>query len=196
MKLMLIHLSDIHITSEEDVITNRYPQIVNAVRNLDYSLDMCVVVVTGDIAFSGNDEQYLIAWEFLDTVKKLLSEHLRKASGNNPVPIHIVVVPGNHDCDFTTAGEVRGILVDSILKDPSKSAFPDIVQACTEVQASFFSFLDAIEPSPRVRSNQSYDIRLCYEYTLFHGTECIKFACYNTAWLSRLHESQGRLLFS
>ena len=57
MKLMLIHLSDIHIASEEDVITNRHSQIVNAVRNLDYSLDMCVVVVTGDVAFSGNDEQ-------------------------------------------------------------------------------------------------------------------------------------------
>ena len=30
MKLMLIHLSDIHIASEEDVITNRHSQIVNA----------------------------------------------------------------------------------------------------------------------------------------------------------------------
>ena len=195
MKLMLIHLSDIHIVSDEDAITNRYSQIVNAVRNLDYSLDMCVVVVTGDVAFSGIDEQYLIAWEFLDSVKKQLSEHLSKSSGNKSVPIHIVVVPGNHDCDFTAGGEVREILVNSILGDPSKSAAPDIVQACTGVQASFFDFLNAIEPSPRVPSHQDYDIRLCYEYSLSHGQECIRFVCYNTAWLSRLHESQGNLFF-
>ena len=195
MKLMLIHLSDIHIVSEEDAVTNRYSQIVNAVRNLDYSLDMCVVVVTGDVAFSGTDEQYLIAWEFLDSVKKQLAEHLSESSGNNSVPIHIVVVPGNHDCDFTAGGEVRGILVNSILDNPSKSSVSDIVQVCTGVQASFFDFLNAVEPSPRVPSNQDYDITLCYEYSLSHGNECIKFVCYNTAWLSRLHESQGHLFF-
>ena len=131
----------------------------------------------------------------MDTVKKLLSENLPEASGNNSVPIHIVVVPGNHDCDFTAGGQVREILVDSILRDSSKSSAPDIVQECTGVQASFFNFLDAIEPSPRVPSNQDYDIRLCYEYSLSHGKECIKFVCYNTAWLSRFHESQGHLFF-
>ena len=73
MKLLLIHLSDIHITSDDDVITGRYPQIVNAVKNLDYSLDMCVVVVTGDIAFSGTDEQYLVAYEFFENLKQSLS---------------------------------------------------------------------------------------------------------------------------
>ena len=195
MKLMLIHLSDIHITSEDDVITSRHSQIVNAVKNLDYSLDMCVVVVTGDVAFSGNDDQYLIAWEFLDTARKLLSKNLSEASGKDSVPIHFVVVPGNHDCDFTAGGEVRETLVNSILLDNSKAAAPDIVQACTGVQASFFDFLDVIEPSPRVPSNQDYDIRLGYEYSLSNGKGCIKFVCYNTAWLSRLRESQGHLFF-
>ena len=76
MKLLLIHLSDIHITSDDDAITKRYPQIVNAVKNLDYSLDLCVVVVTGDIAFSGTTEQYFVAFEFFEHLKQLLSQSL------------------------------------------------------------------------------------------------------------------------
>ncbi len=58
MKLMLLHLSDIHITSEDNSITQKYPYIVDAVKNLDYELDMCVVMVTGDIAYSGQEYQY------------------------------------------------------------------------------------------------------------------------------------------
>ena len=55
MKLLLVHLSDIHFTSDDDAITNKYHYIVDAVKNIDYSLSVCVVVVTGDIAFSGTD---------------------------------------------------------------------------------------------------------------------------------------------
>ena len=38
MKLMLVHLSDIHFTGQEDVVSSRYTLIVDAVKNLDYSL--------------------------------------------------------------------------------------------------------------------------------------------------------------
>ena len=195
MRLMVIHLSDIHITSQKDVITNRHSQIVDAVKNLDYSLDMCVVAITGDVAFAGNDEQYLIPMEFLDALKKLLSDSLSGALGSPSVPVHIIVVPGNHDCDFTANGEVRDILINSILENNSKSQAPDLVQVCTAVQDSFFEFLDAVETPHRSASHKDYDIRLSYEYNLSKGEEHVKFLCYNTAWLSQLHESQGHLFF-
>ena len=195
MKIMLLHLSDIHIKSSEDVITQRATQIVDAVKNIDYSIDICAVVVTGDVAFSGSDEEYLVAWEFLENIKKLLSENLSGACRNDSGSVSLIVVPGNHDCDFTVSGETREVLVRSILLDNSKASAFDIVQNCIEVQTPFFGFLDVIEPFERTPAVDDRDVRLCYEYTLTFDKECIKFVCINTAWLSQRHETQGQLFF-
>lgn len=195
MKLLLIHLSDIHFTSADDAITVRYPQIVDAVKNLDYSLDVCVVAVTGDIAYSGTAEQYYIAFEFIENIKKLLSETLSSVKGDCAVPVEFIIVPGNHDCDFAAGGSLRDIVADSILQDTSRAAKPDVVHTCTAVQDAFFEFVDAVEPLPRVPSSEDYDIRLSYKYDLSDGNEKVIFLCYNTAWLSQRRESQGRLFF-
>ena len=193
MKLMLIHLSDIHITSQDDAITGRHSQIVDAVKNLDYSLDACVVVVTGDIAFAGTLDQYVVAMDFLDKIKALLTSKLSAGLGHESVPVHLVVIPGNHDCDFQAGPEFRETIINSVLSDYSKSESVEIVEVCTSVQESFFTFLKDMETLPKVQSNQSYDMRLCYEYDLSVANVNIKFLCYNTAWLSRLRESQGQL---
>ncbi len=195
MKLLLIHLSDIHIIGEDDVITGRYQQIVNAVKNLDYALDLCVLIVTGDIVYSGNDEQYLAAFEFFENTKRMLVEKLSSAVEDQAVPVHLVMIPGNHDCDFTASGTLRDLAADAILKDISRAEDSDIVETCIAVQTAFFDFLDAMEPQPRIPSSQDYDERLSYEYTLSVKDENVKILCYNTAWLSQQEESQGRLSF-
>ena len=195
MKLLLIQLSDIHITSDDDVITDRYPQIVNAVKNLDYSLDMCIVVVTGDIAYSGTDEQYLVAYEFFDNLKQHLSTSLSGTPENHTVPVHLIFLPGNHDCDFTASATLREIAIDSVLQDTARAANHDIVQTCMVVQNSFFGFADVVETSTRKPSSRDYDVRLSYEYSLTAKNEYVKILCCNTAWLSRSNESQGRLFF-
>ena len=165
-------------------------------RNISYSLDMCVIVTTGDIAFSGTEVQYLVAMEFLDGIRKLLSESWAGSSKDGAVPIHFVLVPGNHDCDFSVGGEVRPILIESVLGDTSKARVTDIVEACTGVQGSFFEFLAAMEGSEeRIASHPDYDSRLCYEYSFSSENSNIRFLCYNTAWLSQLRESQGHLFF-
>ena len=195
MKLLLIHLSDIHITSETDVIANRCPQILNAVRNLDYSLDFCLVVVTGDIAYSGIDEQYIIALDFFEQLTQLLTDNLSGKTQGTPVPVHLVMVPGNHDCDFTASGPHRDLIANSLLQGTSQASDPSAVHTCTAVQKSFFDFVDAVELSPREPSSPHYDIRLSYRYRFPDHNNYVNVLCYNTAWLSQRHESQGRLFF-
>ena len=133
MKLLLIHLSDIHFTAANDVIFDRSSAILNAVKNLDYSLDLCVVVVTGDIAYSGSDEQYIIALEFFEQLKQLLSNNLSGTDQDHAVPVNLIVVPGNHDCDFAATGPHRDVIVNSILGDSSPASDPTIVHTCTAV---------------------------------------------------------------
>lgn len=194
MRLLLIHLSDIHITSQDDVITERYTQLVDAVKNIDYSLDICIVITTGDIAYSGTDEQYYVALEWFEQLKQGLTTALSDSSQKH-VPVHFVMVPGNHDCDFNTAGKPRDVIADSILNNLSEPIDSDCVQTCVSVQDSFFEFVDAVESTPREASTPHFDSRLSYEYRFHVQDEYVKILCYNTAWLSRRHESQGRLLF-
>ena len=195
MKLMLLHLSDIHVSGDTDTITERHTQIADAVKNLDYTLDFCLIVITGDIAFSGNQDQYLIALEFLDKLQQHLSTSLSTPGDRRPIDVHIIAVPGNHDNDFTATGQVRDILVNSVLEDYSQSQDFDVVAASTQGQEHFFDFLTAIETQPRESSTDNYDIRLCYSYTLQHENESLKLICCNTAWLSQIHEAQGKLYF-
>ena len=57
MRLLLMHLSDLHITNSQDPVLNRNLQIADSVKNLDYTLDLCVVAITGDLAYSGKEDQ-------------------------------------------------------------------------------------------------------------------------------------------
>jgi len=53
MKVLLVHLSDLHIQGDEDPILYRAEYISSAVRNVDYELAACFIVVSGDTAYSG-----------------------------------------------------------------------------------------------------------------------------------------------
>jgi len=104
MKLLLLHLSDIHIKSEGDFILKRATLIADAMSGLDTLIEGCIVVVTGDIAYSGQADQYVLAEQFLDQLKARLVKTVMVSE------IHVVLAPGNHDCDFSTPNQVRDIV--------------------------------------------------------------------------------------
>ena len=63
-KILLLHLSDIHITDEQEPILKRAERIRKAVQNLEHGLDACFLVVSGDIAYFSTEEQYLLAADY------------------------------------------------------------------------------------------------------------------------------------
>ena len=73
MRLLLVHLSDIHVRSDADEVLVRAPKIVDAIRNLDNSLDLCVLVFSGDITFSGAESQYEAALGLIELLKHRLA---------------------------------------------------------------------------------------------------------------------------
>ena len=52
MKLLLLHISDIHFFQGENQILNKKKAIVDVLKNYFSDVKHCVIVVTGDIAFS------------------------------------------------------------------------------------------------------------------------------------------------
>jgi hypothetical protein len=188
-------LSDIHFKTFTDPIILRRDSIADAVKNLDYSLDLCVVAISGDIAHSGSESQYIAAWSFLEELGKRLTASLSSGRENLPVPVKFVAVPGNHDCDFQGEAFARQIVAEHIAKEPDRSLDASVVEICTQPQSQFFQFLEACAPDQTVATNSQYSSKLYYEYRFSVRDESIRFMCCNTAWLSQLHESPGKLIY-
>ena len=184
MSLLLLHLSDIHIRGSLDPILQRSDLIAKAVKDLDFALDQCVVVVSGDIANSGGDTEYMAAHEFLQSLVSSLREGLGLAT-----PPPVLVVPGNHDCELTDEQPVRHRLIESLRSHPGRPVEQSVIEECCSVQANFEQFRATWAPNATVAEGPLY-----YEYRLAVGEAAIRFQCYNTAWMSEKQESQGQLL--
>ncbi len=185
MKILLVQLSDIHLRGEDSVLS-RADKIASAVRDRAPELAACFVVVSGDTAFSGLDEQYTAAVGFLGEVKEELASY-----SNNGAEVQIVVIPGNHDCDFEAADSVRKRLLDNVEADPDQAPDEEVIDACTRVQENYRGYMDLLDEEGHLKPYN----KLYYEYRFAIGGRTILFRCYNTAWMSRLEERQGQLVY-
>jgi hypothetical protein len=192
MRVLLVQLSDIHVKSAADPILARAGNIVDAIKNLDHEIDLAVVAVTGDLAFSGKTEEYAHVWRLLGEVRAGLEA---KLGLHTTVPVRVAAVPGNHDVDFARDDEVRAILLDSVYGHPERARAKSVVNGCTKVQDPFFEALNAHASDGRHAGTNGFHERLYYEYRFAVGAENVRLLCMNMAWLSRLHEVQGKLFF-
>lgn len=185
MKILIVQLSDAHITEYQNPILSRVQSISDAVKNLDYQLDGCFVVLSGDAAFSGSESEYEIAMGFLAELQHTLGNQLHTRS-----KVELIAIPGNHDCDLSASRSVRSTLVNAVLQEPSKAEDREMQRACTDVQDNFFNFLEAVSDD-----NRTFKDRLYYEYEYSVDQSSILFRCYNTAWLSQLSEEPAHLMY-
>jgi len=95
MKLLIVHLSDIHL-SEQTFPKDKTEALARAITS-HRNVDRIIICITGDIAFDGIDSNYNLAEQFLS----LLIDELKK---NHKESIPILVVPGNHDFCYNTQG--------------------------------------------------------------------------------------------
>jgi hypothetical protein len=186
MKLLILQLSDIHICDADDPVLIRGDKIVEAVRNVAYDLDLCVVVISGDVAYSGRDDQFMLALDFLQKIRDRLRSDL-----HSDCPVEFAIVPGNHDCDFDAGGPTRIMLLDGVLAQ-GKNAVIDtpMMKVCTEVQNQFFGLRDVLSEVAPVVTDQLY-----WEYSFEKNGERVLLRCCNTAWASRIKERAAQLYF-
>jgi calcineurin-like phosphoesterase family protein len=184
MKIIILHLSDVHIkTSRHNPVLSRAQQIAAAVVGHASDADACFVATTGDIAFSGKQEEYELARPFFGG----LFDHLAARLPN--CCCEFVFVPGNHDCDFTKDNRARQILLgSSALEKLDKSVFSQ----CTAVQCDYWEFANQWR-SASINCNSIYGILECVRYDLSQQT--VEFRLLNSAWMSMKDEIQGKILF-
>ena len=185
MQILLLHLSDIHIRTGEESILSRTSRIKDACHATAPNASCCVVVLSGDIAYSGLSAQYEAAYVFLSDLRDKLLEL------PSITAVEFVAVPGNHDCDFLHESDIRQYLLKDIqeLYESGLSPASDRVKVILDVQKNFFAFEAKLTNGKEI----SHDQRLSYGRLVRFGNYSIKFQCYNTAWLSRKHELQAKL---
>lgn len=181
MKAIIIHLSDVHLREGNNECLPKFAHIATALQNEELNLDAIAVVVSGDIAYSGSGPEYKIA----NTCLTRLAEDLRTRMKTDN--LRFVFVPGNHDCDFSSKDTVREIVIEGVRS--GKAADAKMIECCCAVQSQFNSFRDGF---PTGKPDNVHSI-LHWDYRIAHGNYSIRFNCYNTAWMSVLHEKQGGL---
>lgn len=182
MTALLLHLSDIHIKGDSDPILSRAAFIASCSFNALPEASILFVVISGDIAFSGKAEQYSCANSFLAAIKAAIQIE-------NNIPVHFVVAPGNHDCNFERDNNMRKLAI-KCLNDGSTSVDESVIGQCTAIQDEFFSFKDDL-----ILTAAATNDRLWQTYTFEVGEKKIIFDVLNVSWVSRIHEEQGGLVF-
>jgi calcineurin-like phosphoesterase family protein len=183
MKLLVMHLSDIHIKEAHDVILARVDAIAATAFSELPSSEHVAIVVSGDIAFSGTQFQYKIAERFLREIKDVLV-------AERAIPVTFIITPGNHDCDFLKDSGTRRHLLAQLLGSENPEIDDSVVAICTEPQAEYFHFRDSLEGGLATTGDALWRSR-----ELKIGEKTIRFDSVNMAWLSQLPEEPGHLYF-
>jgi hypothetical protein len=184
MSLGILQISDIHCQVGQGLIlAERNKKICSAIKPRCVGLETLLLVISGDVAFSGTAAEFESAREWLDSLILFLRQELGVRI------VGPVLVPGNHDCDFELQGGIRPVLLRSI-SDSLSSLAADQVREICRVHNSFFAFEQGYSNS--VREGLS---RLYYAQEFEADGKKILVHCFNTAWVSVLKEKQGSIVF-
>ncbi|MEX1376689.1 MAG: metallophosphoesterase [Eubacteriales bacterium] len=94
MKLLFVHLSDIHIDQSFQVNSTKTTKFIDAVKSDLKNVDHCVVICSGDIAKTAHINEYRVAKMFLGKIQSELGETINGY-------VNLLIVPGNHDLDLS-----------------------------------------------------------------------------------------------
>lgn len=183
MKLGVLHLSDIHFRYETDPARKYGSCIAKACYEPARQSDEFIIVVTGDIAYGGQDSEYKYAAELLSTVSELVQTEIGK-------PVNIFLAPGNHDCILKPENTVRTTIIEKIVETQGQDVDDAFVTLCTEAQKNYFAF----ESKTRILQ-PVFEDNLWKEFELPVGGGILRISSINAAWMSRIPEAAGQLVF-
>lgn len=183
MTAVVLHISDIHIRAANDPILNKGQSIASCTFADLPEATTVFIVASGDIAFSGKAGEYEAAESlFQDIRDAILTE--------KKLPVHFVMVPGNHDCDFSMGGTPRLLTLNAVRDDP-KLLDDDVIKMGVSVQKNFETFSQKFLSLDETRSGDA--LWTSHRFTV--ESKEIVFDGINVAWCSNLKEEPGCLIF-
>lgn len=173
MKIMILHLSDMHFCGESSFSEENIQGIVCALNRLSSGIENVLVIVSGDLAYSGKKNQYDQVRFFLD----FLEDSLRNRYAMKQ--FDFVLVPGNHDVDYDKGDWGH----DDLEEIFSSRIFESFIEEELGKQVEFYNFAR--------RYACFSDGGIVCPKTLKYGSKVVRVNLINTAVFSSLDEDQG-----
>jgi predicted MPP superfamily phosphohydrolase len=184
-KIAVLHLSDMHLSASDladaEGRSERIAAAINAVAQQPIEL---LIVITGDLAYSGKAAEYSVVRAFTD---ELCS---RATAIPNVSLAGVALVPGNHDCDFAEDTQARQLVIESLSKSNPALFDGSVVRTLTAIQNEFYTFAELLTKEPIPSDDR------VYQHAVFNTSAGqLSLHLLNTASMSRLQEQQGELAF-
>jgi Calcineurin-like phosphoesterase len=186
MKLLALHISDIHLKTSSERALERLKQVAPAIQNLCDGETEVLVIISGDVVWSGEALQYATALKALLSLQEQLKTKLNKTN------VQLFVTPGNHDCYLVGDLDARNHVLNGVRSSATTTSIqPSSIKLCSEVQKNFNHFAQQLMAVTPLSSHDE----ILLEYGVPIGDQRIIVRCYNTAWMSTDPEKQGSLIF-
>lgn len=173
LKILFLHLSDIHIEKSKDISEENINGIIRSLNSIE-RFDEVVFIVSGDIAYSGSQDQYNTAWKLFNNLRRKIRNKY------NVGEIEILVVPGNHDVNYSL-GKLTHIDLENIFNKNLQEQ--KILEEHRKIK-SFYNFAHGCKSS-------SAQGQLAYKKILTFNGYSIQVNLINSAPFSSLEEDQG-----
>jgi predicted MPP superfamily phosphohydrolase len=184
LKLALLLLSDIHFSQDNNPLLDKTDSLIKTIQGDMNGIDIIFLCIVGDSANTGFTDEYLIAIDFIDQLKIALSSLSKK--------VHILIVPGNHDCNFYDDQSIRNLLIEQV-RNKSGDVTEEFVKNILNVQKEYREYEQYYLEGEE--SNHVYDHFLLKRYQYEISGKSITFNLLNTAWMSTRHEEPGNMVF-
>ena len=140
-RLALVHISDLHVRHNTD-LTGRFLSAATAVTKHLEAADQVLVLITGDIAFSGRQAEYA-------TFQTQLAAFMKDLETRGARRLGVYIVPGNHDRDHELIdAEVLDALAGKIAAGVTSVG---IVKTLAAPHVHYFTLEGVLNPAFKMR---------------------------------------------
>lgn len=134
MKLAIVHLSDLHISSKDVIHKEKISALVDSLQ-LFHPFNGAIIAFSGDIAGKGNRNEYKLAKRFIGSLVSELQTKYKLRKEN----VKVLLVPGNHDMNREIAAQAER---NSVETWHDNKALTEHIAAEMEKMSDFYSFAD------------------------------------------------------
>lgn len=176
MKCALVHISDLHIADDTELISSEdFSNFTNRLKNIISGCDSAIFTISGDLTDTGKQTQFQRVGDVISSLKSEINKDIPD------MDVHFLFTPGNHDNDLSAMQSTRNAVIEKIRE--RKTFDLDEVTTCCSVQKNFFEFA-----SHYGFIDVDYHDLLVYAGTYNFDDINVYLVCINTAWLSQKEE--------
>lgn len=178
MALLIIQLSDVHLSTKSHSPLHRVDRIVDAALSSVAHIEAVHVVISGDLANWGLPDEFKLCLAFIGQLREAISRRLGFAP-------EIILCAGNHDCCFVEDQSLRDVVIDRVRLSPSELT-PRITTELASVLEGFNSLQREVMKTVR-------QVDAWHAVVEFSTPMALRYMLLNSAVMSKKQEEIGKL---